>query len=336
MRTVILGGTGAFASRVTQACLERGDEVMVLTRGQRQLAERAADADRLTFLRADRQNLQAYEGELKAFAPEAVMDAICFTPAHARQLVDLFGAARRVVMISSVDVYGADIGAAPVSETRPPAPASDYAAGKAEAERTVLDGLGPRATVIRPSHMLGRGYGTAGLWGRTEHVVARLRAGLPIALIDGGRGVTTPVHAVDVAAWVLATMDNPAADGEVFNAVGAQITTQWHYFATIADLLGVPLRTVSVPGAVIAQAGIANPFRFHRPYSCAKAVRVLGHEPSATLASMLAETIQAMPHVLGAPQTPPELTAASLAEDRIVEMADRHTEDLLSALTRLR
>ncbi|UFU02988.1 NAD-dependent epimerase/dehydratase family protein [Ruania suaedae] len=331
MRTLVLGGTGAFGSRVTQAFLDRGDQVMILTRGRRAPAT-TVQSERLSSLQADRHDLRRHRDELDAFGPDVVVDAICFTAEHAQQLVELFDGTRRVVMISTVDVYGADVGAAPVGEDRPCAPVSDYARGKVAAEQIVLEGLGSRAVVVRPSHMLGRGYGTAGLWGRTEHVVARLRAGLPIAMIDGGRGVTTPVHAADVAAWVLATVDNPAADGEVFNAVGAQITTQWHYYAAIAELLGVPLRAVSVPGAALAQAGIANPFLFHRPYSCAKAVRVLGRAPEATLGSMLAETIAAIPHVLGSPRTPPALTAASAAEDRIVDLAEQHAGEVRDAL----
>jgi uncharacterized protein YbjT (DUF2867 family) len=64
MRVLVIGGTGSFSTRVTQRALERGHGVLVY-----------APAD-----------------ELARFAPDVVVDSICFDPARADDLV-AFGAA---------------------------------------------------------------------------------------------------------------------------------------------------------------------------------------------------------------------------------------------------
>lgn len=143
MRVLVIGGTGSFSTRVTQNALERGHDVLVYARGRR-LPEGLAARMR----RADRADLRAQAGELAAFAPDIEGDSICFDPARAEDLVAPFGAARRVALISSVDVHGEDVGCAPVSEARPPAPVSPDAQAKLSWERAVPEGLRERATVF--------------------------------------------------------------------------------------------------------------------------------------------------------------------------------------------
>lgn len=299
MRVLIIGGTGSFSSRVTEKALARGHEVVVYARGQRPLigvplAQDPAERG-VRLLRGDRGQLRARSAELAELEPDVVVDSICFAPARAEDLVDLFPRARRVVLISTVDVYGEDIGCTPVTEERPPSPVSPYALGKLAAEKVVLAGLGKSATVFRPSHILGRSFLTTSLWGRSHHLVSRLQRGKPIPAIDGGRNVLTPVHAVDAAEWVVQSFDNPAADGEVFNAVGGEIITQRRYYECIAKALGVEARLLAVPSQVFKRhSSAASQFNWHRPYSCAKAVRVLGYAPLGTPELMLKETVEHM------------------------------------------
>ena len=288
MRVLILGATGSFTHRVTELALQRGHEVMAVTRGGRPLP----GGWKVRALVADRAELRAHGAALAQFAPEVVVDSICFDPERAQDLVALFQSARRVVFISSVDVYGADVGGAPVTELREPRPVSGYAKNKLACERIVLEGLGPRATVIRPSHILGRTYLTSSLWSRSPHLVDRIRKGKPIPVLDGGRNLMTPVYALDLAHWVVETFGHRLADGEVFNAVGAEIVTQHDYYECIARILGVELRLVSIPAQVFRryEDSLAS-LSWHRPYSNAKAVARLGYEPVGTLRSMLEETV---------------------------------------------
>jgi nucleoside-diphosphate-sugar epimerase len=187
------------------------------------------------------------------------------------------------------------VGAAPVSEQREPQPVTGYAKGKVAAERVVLTGLGAKATVFRPSHILGRGFLTTSLWGRTPYLVSRLQHGKAIPAIDGGRNVLTPVHAVDAAEWVVRSFQSPAADGQIFNAVGGEIITQKRYYECIAAVLGAKLTLYPVPSQIFKRYFDApSQFNWHRPYSCAKAIERLGYTPLGTPELMLSETVQHM------------------------------------------
>ncbi len=288
MRVLLIGGTGSFTSRVMEKAVARGHDVLVYSRGHRPLL---GDL-RVRRLHAERAALRERAREIAEFSPDVVVDSICFQPRDAEDLVQLFGSARRVVLISTVDVYGEDIGAAPVTEERVPAPVTPYARAKRSCEEIVLAGLGPRATVFRPSHILGRTFLTTSLWGRSQYLVDRVSKRKPIPAIDGGRNLVTPVYAVDAAEWVVRSFDMEAADGQIFNAVGGQIVTQRHYYECIARALGVTVELFTVPSHVFKRYFDApSQFNWHRPYSCAKAVAQLGYEPIGTPELMLAETV---------------------------------------------
>ena len=125
MRVLVIGGSGAFSSRLSALAAQAGHEVLVVSRGQRPLALEPG----LRHLQADRHRLRDHAATLSAFAPEVVVDAICFQSQQAQDLVELFAAARRVVLISSVDVFGEVVGALPVDEARTPSPATGFARG---------------------------------------------------------------------------------------------------------------------------------------------------------------------------------------------------------------
>lgn len=320
MRVLVIGGTGSFSSRVTELSVSRGHQVMVVTRGLRSPVEDLP----VLALHTERAALRSHAAALARFDPEVVVDSICFEPARAEDLVALFANARRVVLISSVDVYGEDVGGAPVTEKRPPNPVTAYAKGKEACERIVLAGLGSRATVFRPSHILGRTFLTTSLWSRSPYLVDRLRKGKAIPAIDGGRNLMTPVYALDAAHWVVASFEGSAADGETFNACGGATITQRDYYEHVAQVLGVELKLVAVPSHVF-QRFVAAPsqFNWHRPYSCAKAAALLGHQPLGTPRLMIEETVQWMlEHGLV------KDCAEHPIDDALVEIGIRHEAEL--------
>jgi nucleoside-diphosphate-sugar epimerase len=294
--------------------------VMLYNRGQRPLPDGIA----VPVIRGERSALRDHAGEIAAFAPEAVIDSICFQPEEAADLVALFPQVRRVVFISSVDAYGEDIGGAPVTEEREPRPVTDYGKGKLACERLLLKELGGAVTVFRPSHILWRGFLTTSLWSRSPYLVDRVRKGKPVPAIDGGRNLMTPVYAGDIAEWVARSLESPTANGEVFNAVGPEIITQRRYYEIIAEILGVPLRLVAVPSHLFRRRFASPPqFNWHRPYSCAKVTSLLGHAPAVGPEAMLRETVEyMMAHGLVRD------CAEDPFDDRLVELLLRHEAEL--------
>ena len=320
MRVLIIGGTGKFSGRITEAVVAAGHQVTLYNRGQSPLPEGV----QVPIIRGERGEILSHADLIGALAPEAVIDSITFKPEQAEDLAALFPRARRVVLISTVDVYGEDIGAMPVTEEREPTPVSDYGLGKLACERVLLGKLGKSVTVFRPSHIMGRGFLTTSLWSRTPYFVDRVRKGKHVPAIDGGRNLMTPVYAGDIAQWIVRSLGSPAADGQVFNAVGAQIIPQKRYYEIVAEVLGVPLRLVTVPSLVFKRHFASPPqFNWHRPYSCQKAVSLLGYAPHSTPEMMIRETVEYMlAHDLVRD------CAEEPFDDRLVELLLRHESEL--------
>ena len=320
MRVLIIGGTGSFSGRITESVVARGHQVALYNRGQRA----ASTSAHVPTILGERSALREHMADIATFSPEAVIDSICYTPDQAEDLTSLFPQVRRLVFISSVDAYGQEIGCSPVSEDRPPAPVTEYGRDKLACEHVLLSALGAAVTAFRPSHILGRGFQTTSLWGRTPFLVDRLRKHKAIPAIDGGRNLMTPVSAGDAAEWVARSLDNPAADGQVFNAVGSEIICQRDYYECIARALSVPLQLVAIPSYLFRRHFESPPqFNWHRPYSCQKAVSLLGYRPQYTVETMIRETVDYM-----LANNLVRDCAEDPFDDRLVELLLRHEAEL--------
>jgi nucleoside-diphosphate-sugar epimerase len=320
MRVLIIGGTGNFSGRITERVADAGHEIALYNRGRRPLPFSV----KATQIHGEREEMASHAGEIAAFAPHAVIDSICFFPEQAQQLVDLFPGVERVIVISSVDAYGEDIGGAPVTEEREPAPVSEYGKNKLACEQVLFGAFGKRATAFRPSHILGRGFLTTSLWSRSPYLVDRIRSGLPVPAIDGGRNLMTPIYAGDAAEWIVRALSSDAAAGQVFNAAGGEIITQARYYQAVARALGTELRLVAVPSHVFRRVFDRPPqFNWHRPYSCAKAVERLGYAPRFTPEMMIAETVA---HMLERGLVRDH--AEEPFDDRLIELLLRHEAEL--------
>ena len=101
MRILLIGGNGFIGPHVAAALERDGHEVVVFHRTP------AANAARREII-GDRQRLPDYRDRLRALGADVVVDVILSSGRQARELIEVFrGAARRVVAISSCDVYRA-------------------------------------------------------------------------------------------------------------------------------------------------------------------------------------------------------------------------------------
>ena len=102
MHILLIGGNG-FIGRFLVAALQReGHELAMLHRGT------TAAPSGVNEIRGDRHQLSASAEQTKRFAPDVVIDLIISSGPQAEELMNIFrGATRRVVMLSSMDVYRA-------------------------------------------------------------------------------------------------------------------------------------------------------------------------------------------------------------------------------------
>lgn len=100
----VTGRTGFIGRHVVAKPAAAGHEVAALHRGRTALTNR----DGITEILGDRSALQAQREKIRAWAPEVIIDMILSSAAQARATLEAFhGIARRVVAISSGDVYRA-------------------------------------------------------------------------------------------------------------------------------------------------------------------------------------------------------------------------------------
>lgn len=104
MRILIIGGTRFMGPQVARRLTDEGHEVTLFHRGETSADPRV----RVQEIHGDRRDLSSFTAEFKRLAPDVVLDMIPFTEDDARNLMQVFkGIARRVVAISSADVYRA-------------------------------------------------------------------------------------------------------------------------------------------------------------------------------------------------------------------------------------
>jgi nucleoside-diphosphate-sugar epimerase len=102
MRLLLIGGNGFIGRFTVSALNQQGHALAVFHRG---MTEAPAGVDEI---RGDRNQLNASAQELKRFAPDVVIDLVISSGLQAEELMNIFrGTTRRVVMLSSIDVYRA-------------------------------------------------------------------------------------------------------------------------------------------------------------------------------------------------------------------------------------
>jgi len=113
MRILLIGGNGFIGQFAVAALKQQGHKLAVFHRGT------TAAPSGVDEIRGDRHQLSANAQELRSFAPDVVIDLVMSSGPQAKELMNIFrGAARRVVMLSSIDVYRA-IGVSHGTESGP-------------------------------------------------------------------------------------------------------------------------------------------------------------------------------------------------------------------------
>lgn len=160
MRILILGGTGFIGPHIVNACRERGHTLTLFNRGKRNaglfpdLETRLGDRDG----KLDSLN----QGEW-----DVVIDNSGYVPRHVRLSAELLEPRiGRYIFVSSISAY-ADLSAPGIKEDHPTAKLADpavehvdgetYGGLKALCEQVVERIYGERATIIRPSYIVGPG-----------------------------------------------------------------------------------------------------------------------------------------------------------------------------------
>src|SRR6185503_3113790 len=261
MRVLILGGTLFIGRRIALELLARGDDVMVVHRGQTEPAELSGCA----HVHAARDALAGVADQLRAFRPDAVIDTRAMTRAHADAVLPHLPDAY-LVLLSSIDVYRA-------YELLLAGRGGHY--DKLDVEPLYLSRGG---CALRLSLIYGEHDGQR----REEFVLRRVRAGRMRIPFGAGTSLDTRCYVGDVASAVLAALDHAsAAAGQVFNVGDLATGTARDWALAILAAAGSEASLVTVPEDLVppdleGTRSIAQ----HFLVDSRKAATLLGWRPS--------------------------------------------------------
>src|SRR5262245_35647973 len=102
MKVTVIGGTKFIGRRIVSDLVARGDEVVLVHRGETE----PADLPQCRHLHVSRESFASVADEIRAFAPDAVIDTLAMTSADVDAVLPYLPDAQ-IVLLSSMDVYEA-------------------------------------------------------------------------------------------------------------------------------------------------------------------------------------------------------------------------------------
>ena len=318
MKVALTGASGYTGGRVLAALQARGDDVVVLARGD---GARRLSAAGTRVVEGDLSSASALRRLVDGVSGVVHVAAVYRTAGHpdsyyrdvnvlgTQRLAEAAAAAgvKRFVHTSTVGVHG-HVRNPPADEESPMAPSDVYQETKAEGERAAraFHGRnGMAVAVVRPGAIYGPGE-TRLL--KLFKAIARGR----YAVVGSGRAFYHPVYIDDLVQGFLLALDRPEAAGEPFVIAGARYVSQNELAALIARETGgrvLPFRVPAWPlqlagtlcEAVCVPLGVDPPIYRRRvdfwvkdrAFRIDKARRLLGYEPKVDLEEGIRRTVAA-------------------------------------------
>ncbi len=265
MRILVIGGTGFIGPHVLRRLRAAGHEVTIFHRGE----TRAELPDGVREIHGDHRDLSSFAAEFRAAAPDVALHMIAYTETDARALVSVFrGVARRAVVLSSADVYGAygrllglETGAPaadPLAEDAPVRanlyPYRARAAGpddfkydyeKILVERVVMSDAGLAGTVLRLPAVYGPGDRQHRLFGYLK----RMDDHRPFIMLGDAqaRWRWTRGYVENVADAIALAVTNESASGRIYNVGDADTFTESQWVRAIGSAAGWTGEVITVP-----------------------------------------------------------------------------------------
>jgi nucleoside-diphosphate-sugar epimerase len=296
MNVVVIGGTRFIGRRIVADLVARGDEVLLVHRGDTE-PDGLPPARHLHAARAD---FAAVAGEVRAFAPDAVVDCIAMTRSDVDSVLPHLPDTQLVVL-SSVDVYQAFHQVLRDEESEP-VPVSE--GGRLRTDRYIYRDGGVRPDDyekldVEPSYLERGGtvvrlamiYGEHDHRRREEFILRRVRAGRAAIPVGAGTWLWTRAYVGDVSAAVLACLGNGSVQSQVLNIGEPAVRSMRGWAAEILAAAGHEARLVTVPEHLVPEdMWMTKRVDQHVLVDCGKAVQLLDWQPdpAAGLAASVA------------------------------------------------
>jgi nucleoside-diphosphate-sugar epimerase len=253
MRVLFIGGTGNISAACSRLCLERGMEVFLLNRGQRDVPIPGA-----RFLVADIGDADQVDKALGDLTFDAVANFIAFVPSDVERDIARFAErTRQYFFISSASAYQKPLVHPIVTESTPLRNVHwQYSRDKIACEdrlTTAYREQGFPMVIVRPSLTYDTVWPIAiGGWDEFT-LVDRIRRGGEIVVHGDGTSLWTVTHSEDFAVGFVGLIGNGNAVGHAFHITSDEILTWDRIYTTIAEAAGVAPKLVHIPSEFLAE-----------------------------------------------------------------------------------
>ncbi|MCZ8516926.1 SDR family oxidoreductase [Paenibacillus filicis] len=255
MKALFIGGTGIISSAITKQLSEKGCDLYLLNRGNRNESLPA----NVNILQADINDAEKVSQLLKNSNFDVVADFIAFHPAQLERDYRLFeGKTKQFIFISSASAYQKPLSDYRITESTPLSnPYWEYSRNKIACEEYLMKKYrdeGFPITIVRPSHTYDERSIPLGVHGRNGswQVARRMLDNKPVIIHGDGTSLWTMTHNSDVAKGFIGLMGNIHAIGESVHITSDESLTWNQIYDAIADALGVKLQAVHVSSELLA------------------------------------------------------------------------------------
>ena len=263
MKALLIGGTGTISASITELLVEKGWEVTLLNRGNRELPKGAEQ------LVADIYNEQDVRSKLAGRRFDVVADFLSYVTEDIQRNIRLFsGITDQYIFISSASAYQKPLAGLPITESTPLYnPYWQYSRDKIACEDVLIShyrSTGWPVTIVRPSHTYDKSsipmplHGNNGSW----QVLQRMQKGKPVIVHGDGSSLWTLTHSRDFAKGFTGLMGNVHAIGEAVHITSDEILTWNDIFRLYASALKVSFEPVYIPSSLLAKAGAKMGYDF--------------------------------------------------------------------------
>lgn len=255
MKVLFIGGTGLISQAVSRLAVERGIELYLFNRGQRD--EFVPEGAKV--IRGDIRNQAESAEVLKGYEFDVVVDWIAFTPDHVQTDIELFtGKTKQYIYISSASAYQKPQRNYLITEETPlENPYWQYSRDKIACEELLLEAYRSSdfpVTIVRPSHTYGDTAIPASLtsWEHPWALVDRIRKGLPLVIHGDGTSLWTLTHNSDFAKGFVGLLGHPDALGEAIHITSDEVLNWNQIYTAIGEGAGAEPQVVHISTDFIA------------------------------------------------------------------------------------
>lgn len=255
MKVLFIGGTGTISTAISKALAQRGDELYLINRGNRN----AILPNNVHFITVDVNDEEKVSEKIKGMDFDVVCDFIGFVPDQLERDYRLFnGKTKQFMYISSASAYNKLPSDHVITEgTSLANPYWEYSRNKIKCEELLMKKYreeGFPVTIIRPSHTYDERsvplgvHGPKGSW----QVIKRIMEDKPVIIHGDGTSLWTITFNEDFAKGFIGLMGNPRAIGEAFQ-ITSDVSLTWNQiYEIIARTLGKTLKPYYVSSRYLA------------------------------------------------------------------------------------